>query len=520
MNEIKDLRDILKQEWNQEYTIYQWINENIDKEETLQMLLSGIGNDVRYFHIFLKYAETSLEKWNFVHPKILETIRYIFVNFWSLAEHNIHISDFLVGRNYTRLLTNKQVLDFIVLNFEHTKIHHELQFRLLSYFVRDYHNNLLLPERQSFFRALFESFKDESPERCEDIFGFSLEKLFYLFGYSLSDGYRVYFDITKTSGKFAIASNREIAYLKWLWEEKITESLQEMELLLFINFINRFYDTYLTNNINFLPVLQKVSLEKSKQFYLSLVYKKVLFSETELDDFIHFVLDIITNKKEQLFIENKVFDIKNLLDFISQNNIELFSGKYFYNIIEIVDSNASQSWSFIDYIDRFGNAFVIKDIHSLKEFFSKVSLKNMDLKKKLYQFFTLQIARNYPIEVFIQMEKEFNLTSNFMNTEPLEEIIFDFERHKIHKKSYRFLNHYLQLVYKKFLNYWRRKDVLKEYFSTKNWKTKYILMYTLKKYNLEDMNNFMNKEYRERCYFSSHFPMNLYHKIRMFLERK
>lgn len=85
----------------------------------------------------------------------------------------------------------------------------------------------------------------------------------------------------------------------------IFAAIQTMDFDLFTFFIDRFAGTIGTNGIHFLGFQELSSLENEKKFYLSILYKTLLFDRKESHEFIRFVLDQMSKRKGKIFIENR-----------------------------------------------------------------------------------------------------------------------------------------------------------------------------------------------------------------------
>lgn len=207
------LINFLEQENISQKDIHQWINTNIEKEETLYDVLSEVQSHPKYFHIALEYAEISILRWNYVHPKILDIVEYLCNNFTKLAENNHYIISFLSGYQGATLLQNKLILDKITA-LDPTKLDASLLFKLLEYFTQNYKNNPLLAEKYPFYQKSLEHIANIKPEFAEDIYRLSPEVIFQQFCYSIEDGYELYFNISQTRGRHIFASDKELAFLK------------------------------------------------------------------------------------------------------------------------------------------------------------------------------------------------------------------------------------------------------------------------------------------------------------------
>lgn len=203
----------LEQENVAQKDLQQWINTNIEKEETLYEVLSEIQAHPKYFHIVLEYAEASILRWNYVHPNILDAIRYLCDNFTKLAQENHYIISFLTGFRGNILLQNKSILDTITA-LDPTKFDSTLGFKLLEHFTQNYKNNPLLADKYTFYQKALEHIATIKPEFAEDIYRLSPEVIFQQFHYSIEDGYELYFNITQTRGRHVFASDKELAFLK------------------------------------------------------------------------------------------------------------------------------------------------------------------------------------------------------------------------------------------------------------------------------------------------------------------
>jgi hypothetical protein len=207
------LINFLEQENIAQKDIHQWINVNIEKEETLYEVLSEIQTHPKYFHIALEYTEASILRWNYVHPKILDTILYLCNNFTKLAGENHYIISFLKGFGGNILLQNKSILDTITA-LDPKKFDSALTFKLIEYFTQNYKNNPLLADKYLFYQKALEHITTIKPEFAEDIYRLSPEVIFQQFRYSIEDGYELYFNITQTRGRHVFASDKELAFLK------------------------------------------------------------------------------------------------------------------------------------------------------------------------------------------------------------------------------------------------------------------------------------------------------------------
>lgn len=513
------LHEIITNQTNDTASIRNWIENNIENEQTLQTLLSEIQNDPKYFHIFLEYAEVSIKKWNYTHPQILACIRYLCLHFRELSQHNSYITNFLNGYQWNNLFANKQTLECFTWH-DPAKLDEHLLYRLVEYFISNYHKNLLLQEKTPFFRKALEIIAKNSPQRIHDLIQYRIEILFEYFDYTLSGWYDFYFSITKTWGKKVFSWDKEIAYLKRLGEDMIFAAIQTMDFDLFTFFIDRFADTIGTNGIHFLGFQELSSLENEKKFYLSILYKTLLFDRKESHEFIRFVLDQMNKRRGKIFIENRFGWLDNVLDLIKDAWISIFdNARELSEFIQIIDSNETYIWSFCQYIDLFNDQPTLKSEKVIRELLHNTSLVHTKLKRKIYDFIAFQLLKYHGLKSFLTIHEQYNLIGDPEEARDTKKMLLDTNMHHTKRQSYTILEKYLLLLFSTFRLYNFEIEPIMNEFSQWNGKMKYVLMRVVKKRGIGDMSPYSYRGIRERCFFHSHFPLSIYHMIKRITEK-
>ncbi len=210
----KPLSDILNSSHHNGRDISVWIEQNIEQQEALHEVLSAIHKSPKYFHIAIEYAEESIRRWNYVHPKILDSLEFIFTNFENLSEENAYITDFL-RFNGNKLLQNKHILEKIS-QIDESKLHPTLQLRLVEHFQNDFQHNLLLKNHKTWYKNIIKNLSKTRPEFIQTLISSRPQDLFEKFDFSLTEGYNLFFQITQTHGVFTQAHIEEMAYLRRL----------------------------------------------------------------------------------------------------------------------------------------------------------------------------------------------------------------------------------------------------------------------------------------------------------------
>ena len=175
----RSLSDILNSSQNNHQNISHWIEKNIEKQEALYEVLSAIHNNPKYLHIALEYAEESIRRWNYIHPKIIESIEFIFRNFKEITEENSYIVDFL-STHSSYLLHNKAILDKIAL-INPNELHSSLQLRLITNFQDNFYHNPLLSSYTDWYRKMLQNLSEKNPEIIRSVFVSHPEYLFEKF---------------------------------------------------------------------------------------------------------------------------------------------------------------------------------------------------------------------------------------------------------------------------------------------------------------------------------------------------
>ncbi|MFO0763306.1 MAG: hypothetical protein U0518_00345 [Candidatus Gracilibacteria bacterium] len=514
------LHDILTNQSIDNTNIRSWIENNIEKEATLQTLLAEIQNDPKYFHIFLEYAEISIRKWNYVHPQILGCIRYLCLHFRELSNHNSYITDFLNSYQGDALFANKQTLECFT-GHDPEKLDEHLLYRLVSYFISYYHKNLLLQEKTPFFQKALETVAKIAPERIHDLIEYRIEILFEYFNYSLKSGYDFYFSITKTGGKRVLSSDKELAYLKRLGEDAIFSAIKSMDFDLFTFFIDRFADATGSNGIHFLGFQDLLSLENEKRFYLSIIYKTLLFDRRESHDFLRFVLNQMNKRKGKIFIENRFGGLENVLSLMRDSGISIFESiPELTEFVSIVDANETYIWSFCQYIDLFYDQITLKSERNIVELLHHTNIQHTKFKKKLYDFITVQLLRYHGLRSFLAIQEQYNLIENPDDARDIKKMLLDTSIYHLKRQSYTTLEKYLSLLFTSFQLHSFEMESLMTNISQGNGKMKYILMRVVKKRGIGEMSPYSYRSIKEKCFFQSHFPLSIYHMIKRITEKK
>lgn len=426
--------------------INQWIQNNIHHQEALHEALSVIYQNPKYFHIALTYAEESLRNWNFVHPKMLEAIGHIFTDFAKISGKNGHISDFLHthGRNF---LKNKQILNYVS-QIEAEKIHPSLGLRLLEDFQENYQYNILLAEYRPFYQEILKNLGKKYPEYAQKIISTGSEQLFEKFGFSLSEGYELLFEITKTRGKFARASDSEIAHLKRLGSQTLYTALENMDFPTFSGFIDRFADIKgNVNGVNFLGFPNISAFSKQKRFYLSFIYETRIFEPYEEKDFLEFILESTEKRQGEIFGENAFGKSENIFSLLEKMEISIFKNKKLYEkLIIIAGKNEEIIWNMRKYLKKMSEKPVTTKKEEVLDFLRHTRTSHPQLKNDIFSFWVNQLWNFFPLSALIFVEKNIEIWPHINELHDIKQKILRVPIEQWKKQSYRTILVYFSIL--------------------------------------------------------------------------
>lgn len=284
-----------------------WISRNLEKETALDELLASIGQNPKYFHLYVEYADQSLRKWNALPKKLVAVLGYLFRNLTNLSKENVNVTRMIDGYEFSSIFASPDVLDSVTA-IPVDEIDASALVRFVRYFIQEFDRNLNLSEKKGFFRNAVVHLSKNRPEAMHEIFGSRPERLFEECGFCLSEGYSAYFEITKSEGKKAYAFDREVAHLRRMPEAEVLAEMERMDEKTFRGFVDRLGGTG-NSAMHFLGFRDVSKLSDTKLFYLSLAYKSKLFPTQKTSSFMAFCLEEMEKDVGRVFGENLFSDL-------------------------------------------------------------------------------------------------------------------------------------------------------------------------------------------------------------------
>lgn len=255
-------------------------------------------------------------------------------------------------------------------------------------------------------------------------------------------------------------------------------------------------------------------LELKKRFYISLVCKHVLFEASEIGDFLAFALENLSSKKDHqgyryAYKEEKI--LQHILSICDQMQVPLTNyGNTYRGLLEVI--NMSESLC-MDYLSRLGDSHkypLFVTLNTLEYFLKNPPTLSERFTKKLYGYIVKNIGHHSSLADFLYIETRYHIARDYLDEffmrEFTELMLSMLEEAK--EKSYKHSIEFVIVMFGLLNNHYFEKIIF--YYAGKSSKMRYCLISALKKikYRLDGYNY---RSVRERCYFSSHFPIILWH---------
>lgn len=474
--------------------IIQLLKENNYSQKFLDNIITNtIFKDNKNFDINILIIYHYISENKIIPENLLKTIWFLFEHFDYLKFENIQIANIFSDIEYKNIFLSIQVQKYIS-NLDSDKFSKDIKIKLTLFFIENYHKDIFTSDFKNFIKNLYTNNK-------EIIFDFVHKSNYYFKEYMLFyildfDFWQYFEDIEKFW--FLNTNLSEIwTYKNEIWEiekniEKFFEGLNFINFELFQKVILNFY--YQNFDLKY-ELFQKLSDEKI--FFSSVIFDKKFFNSSKNNNFIKFIADDYEFKK---------YKSKNILEFLAKNEIDILTE---WNISDIekflkkIDNFEFRRYlEKLNYNENFYKKYLQISQKSPKEFKAEISrflvknlMKNLNLSKILY-WYENWLFENLDIEMGMKF-------SDF------------FEKYNFKRESYKNIIEFIVFFIKNFQRYSfekTSKNMIKQ-----NWKVKYCLIKWMKKAKI-DINDWEYKEIREKTYFSTHFPIVIYHFFRRIFE--
>lgn len=516
MNEKNlSLQEILASPHPDMIDIRAWIQNNIESENTLFEVLWAVGDNPEYFHILLEYAETSIRKWNFVHPKVSESLLNFFKNFDKFASQNSYAADFINNSlRWNILLRNNSILSSIT-HLDPETLDINLLVRLSDFFFHENKNPNVI-EQKYFFRKILKTLAKKAPELAEREQIFNIENLVSGANFSLNEAYSLHFSVSEWS---SFAWNYELSLLKRTGPKEIFDMMQKVDYNTFSHFVERFTQSG-KNSIDFLAFENLRELEKEKRFYLSLATNSLIFEENEKQEFLDFILDKSLKDRGNVFRDNVFSDFGKILQFFSKIGISIFdSTATLADISTLIGKNESYAFQFEKYLDARENKKNFHNSARIKTALQTAKFALEHTEKKFQKFLILEILNFHSLKTLVEIEKNFALMTKHSSDYEIRQKILAVDVTALQREKYATIRWLFEMVanLKKNSEY-DILDFFKRVVASSGGRAKYLVYYVAKKRRLP-YGSYGWREVREKCFFGTLFVVRMWHWTKMKMEK-